>query len=123
MDLKDEILNTARELSEKGSFAGPSLRKLQNILYRIETSDAHIRFLSFFLFSLIDDLYFNLSGDFPYEEKSNQIIDNIFKEIGNSLLELNKEEKVTLIVVTHSAILAENMANVYALKDGRLVKE
>jgi ABC-type lipoprotein export system ATPase subunit len=39
------------------------------------------------------------------------------------LLELNKEESVTLIVVTHSRELARCMGRVLALQDGRLAPE
>ena len=36
------------------------------------------------------------------------------------LVELNREEKVSLLVVTHSATLAEQMARIEELRDGRL---
>ena len=42
--------------------------------------------------------------------------------LGQLLLELNHEEGVTLIVVTHARELAERMERVLELKDGRLVK-
>jgi hypothetical protein len=86
--LKEEILNTGNELVKKGSEAGPLLRKLQSKLHKLETADSHMNFLGFFLFSLIDDLYFNLSGDFPYDEESDRIIDSIFKSIGQLLVKL-----------------------------------
>lgn len=38
----------------------------------------------------------------------------------NLLLELNKEEKLTLIMVTHSQELAEKMRKIYRLMDGKL---
>jgi lipoprotein-releasing system ATP-binding protein len=37
------------------------------------------------------------------------------------LLELNREEGVTLIVVTHARELAQRMARMLELKEGRLV--
>ena len=43
------------------------------------------------------------------------------RELGQLLLELNREEGVTLIVVTHAPELARRMARVLALRDGRLV--
>jgi len=43
--------------------------------------------------------------------------------LGNLLCELNHEEKVTLITVTHSDELAGMMNTVYRLKDGMLLKE
>lgn len=39
------------------------------------------------------------------------------------LLELNREDGVTLIVVTHSMVLAEKMGRIFELKDGALVAE
>lgn len=39
------------------------------------------------------------------------------------LLELNSEDGVTLIVVTHSMVLAEKMGRIFELKDGALVAE
>ena len=42
------------------------------------------------------------------------------RELGQLLLELNREEGVTLIVVTHALELARRMARVLDLKDGRL---
>ncbi len=43
------------------------------------------------------------------------------RELGQLLLELNREEGVTLIVVTHAPDLARRMARVLELKEGRLV--
>jgi len=43
------------------------------------------------------------------------------RELGQLLLELNREEGVTLIVVTHARELAQRMARVLELKEGRLV--
>ncbi len=40
-------------------------------------------------------------------------------ELGTLLIELNREEGVALIVVTHSAHLAERMGRVLRLRDGR----
>lgn len=42
------------------------------------------------------------------------------QELGKLLAELNKEENVTLIVVTHAIELAHRMARIFELKDGRL---
>jgi ABC-type lipoprotein export system ATPase subunit len=41
-------------------------------------------------------------------------------ELGKLLLELNREQGVTLIVVTHALELARSMSKVFALADGRL---
>ncbi len=43
------------------------------------------------------------------------------RELGQLLLELNREEGVTLIVVTHARELAQRMGRVLELKEGRLV--
>jgi ABC-type lipoprotein export system ATPase subunit len=42
------------------------------------------------------------------------------QELGKLLVELNREEKITLIVVTHSPELADRMGQVRRLQDGRL---
>ena len=42
------------------------------------------------------------------------------QQLGQLLLELNREEGVTLIVVTHARNLARRMSRVLELKDGRL---
>jgi len=43
------------------------------------------------------------------------------RELGQLLLELNREEGVTLIVVTHAPDLAQRMSRMLELKEGRLV--
>ena len=43
------------------------------------------------------------------------------RDLGQLLLELNREEGVTLIVVTHARELAQRMGRVLELKEGRLV--
>jgi lipoprotein-releasing system ATP-binding protein len=43
------------------------------------------------------------------------------RELGQLLLDLNREEGVTLIVVTHAPELARRMGRVLELKEGRLV--
>ena len=42
--------------------------------------------------------------------------------LGQLLVELNQEESVTLIVVTHALDLAKRMAKVLELQDGKLVQ-
>ena len=44
------------------------------------------------------------------------------RELGQLLLDLNHEEGVTLIIVTHARELAQRMARVLELKQGRLVQ-
>jgi ABC-type lipoprotein export system ATPase subunit len=43
------------------------------------------------------------------------------QQLGQLLLELNREEGVTLIVVTHARDLARRMGRVFELKEGRLM--
>src|SRR5262249_48645440 len=43
------------------------------------------------------------------------------QQLGQLLVELNKEEGVTLIVVTHARELAATMGKVMELKDGKLI--
>ena len=43
------------------------------------------------------------------------------RELGQLLLELNREEGVSLIIVTHARELAQRMARVLELKEGQLV--
>jgi ABC-type lipoprotein export system ATPase subunit len=43
------------------------------------------------------------------------------QQLGQLLVELNREEKVTLIVVTHARELAQRMGRIMELLDGRLV--
>ena len=45
------------------------------------------------------------------------------QQLGQLLLDLNREEGVTLIVVTHALELAHRMGRVLELKDGNLVEE
>jgi predicted ABC-type transport system involved in lysophospholipase L1 biosynthesis ATPase subunit len=40
--------------------------------------------------------------------------------MGDLLLELNREEQVALLVVTHSQHLAQRMGRVLVLREGRL---
>ncbi len=42
------------------------------------------------------------------------------ENLGKLLLELNRDEKVTLVVVTHSLDLAKSMSSTLELRDGRL---
>ena len=44
------------------------------------------------------------------------------RDLGQLLLDLNREESVSLIVVTHARELAQRMARVLELKEGRLVE-
>ena len=45
------------------------------------------------------------------------------EKLADLLMEINKIDKVAMIVVTHSKSLAERMDSLYELKNGRLVKQ
>ena len=45
------------------------------------------------------------------------------ESLGNLLVELNRDDQVTLIVVTHSAELAAKMGAIRQLLDGRFVAD
>lgn len=91
LSLQTDIQQTGNKLASEGSDAGPVLRRLQSLLPKRNTNQPQLNFLSFFLFNFIDDIYFNLSGDFPYTEQSKQIIDEFYRLIGNHLIKLGQE--------------------------------
>jgi hypothetical protein len=101
--LKNDILSAGNRLNSDGINAGPELRKLQEVLSRYTTNNPEIQFLAFFVAVFIDDLYFNLSGDFPYESKSYALRNNIFVSIGTLLTQL-----------------AESLGH-YTLKEGQIL--
>ena len=43
-------------------------------------------------------------------------------DLGDLLMELNEEERTTLVVVTHSSVLARRMNRILDLRDGKLTK-
>jgi len=45
------------------------------------------------------------------------------KEVMEFLLKLNKDQKVTLIIVTHDHYIASNAKKIIYLKDGKIIKE
>lgn len=113
MDLKNAILSTgnrltSEELDAGGLNAGPALRNLQTILSNYKTESPYLNFLAFFLSIFIDDLYYNLSGDFPYDEASKQKRDGIFRDIGQLLVKLsdllNSEDGVKLYAIYISLV-------------------
>jgi ABC-type lipoprotein export system ATPase subunit len=56
------------------------------------------------------------------DEPTGSLDQNTSQNLGKLLVELNQEEEVTLIVVTHSRDLAKQMGTVYELSDGNLDK-
>jgi lipoprotein-releasing system ATP-binding protein len=56
------------------------------------------------------------------DEPTGALDQNSARELGHLLRELNREEGVTLIVVTHSMELAREMGRVMELRDGTLVQ-
>ena len=85
-DLKAEIKLVAEELFKKGDGAVPALRHLQSSLSKIETNDKYLSFSGFFIQNFIDDVCFNLTGDFPSDDKINDIINVFFKQLGGILI-------------------------------------
>jgi ABC-type lipoprotein export system ATPase subunit len=55
------------------------------------------------------------------DEPTGSLDQTAARELGQLLLDLNREEGVTLIIVTHAHELAQRMARVLELKEGRLV--
>ena len=55
------------------------------------------------------------------DEPTGALDEDTADKLGQLLVELNKEEKVTLITVTHSPSLAERMDRTVKLADGRIV--
>jgi len=55
------------------------------------------------------------------DEPTGALDEDTADKLGQLLVELNKEEKVTLIAVTHSPSLAERMDRTVKLADGRIV--
>ena len=55
------------------------------------------------------------------DEPTGALDEDTADKLGQLLVELNKEEKVTLITVTHSPSLAESMERTLKLADGRII--
>ena len=55
------------------------------------------------------------------DEPTGALDEDTADKLGQLLVELNKEEKVTLITVTHSPSLAERMDRIVKLADGRIL--
>ena len=55
------------------------------------------------------------------DEPTGALDEDTADKLGQLLVELNKEEKVTLITVTHSPRLAERMGRTLKLADGRIL--
>ncbi len=62
----------------------------------------------------------NQPGLLLADEPTGALDRNASAEMGKLLIELNREEKVTLILVTHALDLAQQMKRVLPLNDGRL---
>jgi len=56
------------------------------------------------------------------DEPTGSLDHNAAQELGRLLLELNREEGVTLVIVTHAVELAGRMGRVMELRDGRLLE-
>jgi len=91
---KTYIVGSLREagkaLENDGSDSGPFLRRLQSELNSQQRLNPKLDFVRFFLSIFIDDVFYNLSGDFPYHRETHEIISDIFKGIGKALSLLAK---------------------------------
>jgi ABC-type lipoprotein export system ATPase subunit len=62
----------------------------------------------------------NRPGLLLADEPTGSLDESVSREMGRLLRELNQEEKVSLVVVTHSMELAESMDRVFMLRDAML---
>jgi hypothetical protein len=82
--------NLEKNVEEDRSQSTRLLRRLQEKLVNFTRSDAKSDFACFFLSSFIDDVFYNLAGDFPYTEELHEIILKIFHGICKDLAFLSK---------------------------------
>ena len=83
--IAESLRKVGEALKDNGSISGPVLRGLQSELNTGQRSNPKLDFLCYFLSTFIDDVFYNLSGDFPYNKKHHEIISDIFKGIGKAL--------------------------------------
>ena len=105
-----ELQKVGKSLSADGSESGPKLRKLQSELNSMDRFDPILDFVRFFISSFIDDVFYNLSGDFPYRRETHEIVGEIFRGIGNALISLS--ESISRDGLDRS-IAYESMVNLY----------
>lgn len=86
--LKKVLESAGNALVNNGSNAVNKLRELQTKLQGQNTMDPEVNFICFFLCSVTDDVFFNVTGDFPYDPKYHEVVIEIFRDIGNSLLSM-----------------------------------
>lgn len=89
---------TGKALTAGG--AGAPVRELRNLKddhlpeYLSRNTRHEIRSLSFLLMILLDDIFYNFSGDFPYEDPYGEEVDalrvDFFTSVGSTLTELAK---------------------------------
>jgi len=94
-ELAEILARVGQELRTDGLNAGYGLRKLQSALLLVlkNRCDEKLDFFCFFVSNFVDDIYYNLSGDFFYQEISYEIIGTIFKELGTCLGEASEHIK------------------------------
>lgn len=66
------------------------LKQVELEHYLLPECEAKHRFLAFFLINFFDDVFYNLIGDFPYDEKVHEIRLDFFREAGNRLSVIGK---------------------------------
>ena len=90
MNLSETIESAGASLKESGSDAVPVMRKLQEYLHEITVGDKRLSFLVYVLATIIDDIGFNLTGDFPYDPKNDVEINDYFKGFGCQLVDFGR---------------------------------
>ena len=87
------LISDKSEGTKRASTLISELKQLTNKL-----DDPKICFNSFFLHTFLEDVFYNIIGDFPYHESWGKEIDNIrndiLNDIGENFLEISKEMKL-----------------------------
>lgn len=91
--ISDELRESLEREPSHPSMA--ALRRLRYFCSRqfLEAEDKYERFLCFFLSCFIDDVFFNLGGDTPYDKELHNERIYLFKKITETLQSIEKKEK------------------------------
>ncbi|MBE0682353.1 MAG: hypothetical protein IH589_10600 [Anaerolineales bacterium] len=88
------------------------IRSLQEKLKNVE--DESLRCLIFMLNLIVDDIFFNISGDNGYNNTMYDTRDNIFRQIGKTLIEIGEAVIVPNELNVHNSLC--ELINVYTLE-------
>ncbi|MCL4477404.1 MAG: hypothetical protein M1508_14480 [Nitrospirae bacterium] len=100
-DLFDRILITSDELKasltddpEHPNFM--SLRKLRHYCFRrlLESEDSYERFLSFLICSFVDEIFFNLLGDTPYDKDLHSARISLLEDIAKTFMHMGRKKEL-----------------------------